>query len=143
MSRSLFSEWVDNRNERRPSSSYYGNRGMGMRVDRVVRWTSQALKVVFAAILSHHILILITPGHCYQDAVHITAILGESVVFNCHVEFPGDHPVPYVLQWEKKVTPPSRNSTPLIKIRMNEKGYPLILGARHKCYNVPTTLRFR
>ncbi|XP_065095261.1 protein turtle isoform X3 [Ochlerotatus camptorhynchus] len=37
-----------------------------------------------------------------QDAVHITAILGESVVFNCHVEFPGDHPVPYVLQWEKK-----------------------------------------
>nr|CAD7423721.1 unnamed protein product [Timema monikensis] len=39
---------------------------------------------------------------CFQDAVHITAILGESVVFNCHVEFPGDHPVPYVLQWEKK-----------------------------------------
>jgi hypothetical protein len=42
-------------------------------------------------------------GLCHQDAVHITAILGESVVFNCHVEFPGDHPVPYVLQWEKKV----------------------------------------
>lgn len=40
-------------------------------------------------------------GH--QDAVHITAILGESVVFNCHVEFPDGHPVPYVLQWEKKV----------------------------------------
>ncbi|XP_021703977.1 protein turtle isoform X4 [Aedes aegypti] len=39
-----------------------------------------------------------------QDAIHITAILGESVVFNCHVEFPGDHPVPYVLQWEKKVS---------------------------------------
>lgn len=35
--------------------------------------------------------------------MHITAILGESVVFNCHVEFPGEHPVPYVLQWEKKV----------------------------------------
>lgn len=42
-------------------------------------------------------------GLCQQDAVHITAILGESVVFNCHVEFPGEHPVPYVLQWEKKV----------------------------------------
>lgn len=42
-------------------------------------------------------------GLCHQDAVHITAILGESVVFNCHVEFPGEHPVPYVLQWEKKV----------------------------------------
>ncbi|KAL7027214.1 hypothetical protein ACKWTF_005365 [Chironomus riparius] len=41
----------------------------------------------------------IQPG---QDATHITAILGESVIFNCHVEFPGDHPVPYVLQWEKK-----------------------------------------
>ncbi|XP_074039416.1 protein turtle isoform X4 [Leptinotarsa decemlineata] len=42
--------------------------------------------------------------HCIQeDAVHITAILGESVVFNCHVEFPEGHPVPFVLQWEKKV----------------------------------------
>ncbi|KAG4079367.1 hypothetical protein HA402_008059 [Bradysia odoriphaga] len=39
-----------------------------------------------------------------QDAIHITAILGESVVFNCHVEFPSDHPVPFVLQWEKKVS---------------------------------------
>ncbi|XP_076274406.1 protein turtle-like isoform X2 [Rhynchophorus ferrugineus] len=42
-------------------------------------------------------------GGGYQDAVHITAILGESVVFNCHVEFPEGAPVPYVLQWEKKV----------------------------------------
>lgn len=42
-------------------------------------------------------------GGGYQDAVHITAILGESVVFNCQVEFPEGHPVPYVLQWEKKV----------------------------------------
>ncbi|XP_076274409.1 protein turtle-like isoform X5 [Rhynchophorus ferrugineus] len=41
-------------------------------------------------------------GGGYQDAVHITAILGESVVFNCHVEFPEGAPVPYVLQWEKK-----------------------------------------
>jgi hypothetical protein len=43
-------------------------------------------------------------GFCLQDGgVFITAILGESVVFNCHVEFPDGHPVPYVLQWEKKV----------------------------------------
>ncbi|KAG7213386.1 hypothetical protein KM043_002679 [Ampulex compressa] len=49
------------------------------------------------------IFLFVTPGLCHQDAVHITAILGESVVFNCHVEFPGEHPVPYVLQWEKKV----------------------------------------
>ncbi|XP_070133059.1 protein turtle isoform X7 [Drosophila bipectinata] len=39
-----------------------------------------------------------------DDAVHITAILGEGVIFNCHVEFPNDHPVPYVLQWDKKVS---------------------------------------
>ncbi|XP_053958669.1 protein turtle isoform X2 [Anastrepha ludens] len=39
-----------------------------------------------------------------EDAVHITAILGEGVIFNCHVEFPNDHPVPYVLQWDKKVS---------------------------------------
>ncbi|XP_017798277.1 PREDICTED: protein turtle-like [Habropoda laboriosa] len=48
------------------------------------------------------IVLFVTPGLCHQDAVHITAILGESVIFNCHVEFPGEHPVPYVLQWEKK-----------------------------------------
>ncbi|XP_072393694.1 protein turtle isoform X3 [Diabrotica undecimpunctata] len=47
--------------------------------------------------------VLLQTVHCMQDAVHITAILGESVVFNCHVEFPEGHPVPYVLQWEKKV----------------------------------------
>lgn len=46
-----------------------------------------------------------------QDAIHITAILGESVVFNCHVEFPGDHPVPFVLQWEKKVSESVRHLT--------------------------------
>ncbi|XP_054264102.1 protein turtle isoform X2 [Macrosteles quadrilineatus] len=51
------------------------------------------------------LLAIIIPGVVggFQDAVHITAILGESVVFNCQVEFPADHPVPYVLQWEKKV----------------------------------------
>lgn len=42
-----------------------------------------------------------------SNAVHITALLGESVVFNCGVDFPGDTPVPYVLQWEKKVSPHS------------------------------------
>lgn len=50
------------------------------------------------------IFCFVITGLCnHQDAVHITAILGESVVFNCHVEFPDQHPVPYVLQWEKKV----------------------------------------
>ncbi|VVC89955.1 unnamed protein product [Leptidea sinapis] len=44
----------------------------------------------------------ITCHQDHQDAVHITAILGESVVFNCQVDFPEEIPVPYVLQWEKK-----------------------------------------
>lgn len=47
---------------------------------------------------------LIATGSTFNDAVHITAIVGESVVFNCQVEFPAEHPVPYVLQWEKKVS---------------------------------------
>ncbi|KAG5336820.1 TUTL protein, partial [Acromyrmex heyeri] len=61
-------------------------------------------------------------GLCQQDAVHITAILGESVVFNCHVEFPGEHPVPYVLQWEKKVgdTVRYRTISPLLSISGQE-----------------------
>ncbi|EZA62875.1 Protein turtle [Ooceraea biroi] len=62
---------------------------------RIVEVTTRALLLGIA--------LLVTPGLCQQDAVHITAILGESVVFNCQVEFPGEHPVPYVLQWEKKV----------------------------------------
>lgn len=47
--------------------------------------------------------VAVTCHQDHQDAVHITAILGESVVFNCQVDFPEDIPVPYVLQWEKKV----------------------------------------
>lgn len=43
--------------------------------------------------------------------MHITAILGESVVFNCQVDFPEDIPVPYVLQWEKKVGETVRRPT--------------------------------
>ncbi|XP_069675339.1 protein turtle isoform X2 [Periplaneta americana] len=77
---------------------------MGLRADQVVKWCRQAVTLLLTLAFSHVCLLLLaTPGLCHQDAVHITAILGESVVFNCHVEFPGDHPVPYVLQWEKKV----------------------------------------
>jgi len=46
---------------------------------------------------------LFSGGCSSHDAQHITAILGESVVFNCNVDFPNEQPVPYVLQWEKKV----------------------------------------
>ncbi|XP_067009993.2 protein turtle isoform X3 [Anabrus simplex] len=77
---------------------------MGVRGDQVVKWCRPAVTVLLPLAVSQVLLLLfVYPGLCYQDAVHITAILGESVVFNCHVEFPGDHPVPYVLQWEKKV----------------------------------------
>lgn len=37
------------------------------------------------------------------DAEYITAMIGESIVFNCHVEFPDNYPVPYIVQWDKKV----------------------------------------
>nr|XP_036225156.1 protein turtle isoform X1 [Bactrocera oleae] len=50
------------------------------------------------------LLLQTTHANIPEDAVHITAILGEGVIFNCHVEFPNDHPVPYVLQWDKKVS---------------------------------------
>lgn len=71
-----------------------------------------------------------------QDAVHITAILGESVVFNCHVEFPGDHPVPYVLQWEKKVSETvsifSNNIIPkkTVKIQFRARKYRSTFGMK-------------
>ncbi|XP_044733170.1 protein turtle isoform X3 [Chrysoperla carnea] len=89
----------------------YGNRGMGMRGDQGAKLCRQAVTQTLGLGFLHLscccalflLVIIATPGICFQDAVHITAILGESVVFNCHVEFPGEHPVPYVLQWEKKV----------------------------------------
>ncbi|XP_026668708.1 protein turtle isoform X4 [Ceratina calcarata] len=73
---------------------------------RLRRWCRRDLRWiadVATRTLLLSIVLFVTPGLCHQDAVHITAILGESVVFNCHVEFPGEHPVPYVLQWDKKV----------------------------------------
>lgn len=57
------------------------------------------------------ICMTVTCHQDHQDAVHITAILGESVVFNCQVDFPEDIPVPYVLQWEKKVGETVRRPT--------------------------------
>ncbi|XP_031622823.1 protein turtle isoform X2 [Contarinia nasturtii] len=88
---------------------------MGLCSDHWSLWWCKALSRSrsFATTLNNYLLTILVvlttisysnanslPGQ--QDAIHITAILGESVIFNCHVEFPGDHPVPYVLQWEKK-----------------------------------------
>ncbi|CAH2244754.1 jg5591 [Pararge aegeria aegeria] len=66
-------------------------------------WRAEQTPHIAAGLLL--LLLANLPVTCHQDhqdAVHITAILGESVVFNCQVDFPEDIPVPYVLQWEKK-----------------------------------------
>ncbi|XP_067623798.1 protein turtle isoform X7 [Eurosta solidaginis] len=65
---------------------------------------TQLLKTYQFIILLLVLLAKTTYANIPEDAVHITAILGEGVIFNCHVEFPNDHPVPYVLQWDKKVS---------------------------------------
>ncbi|XP_052122003.1 protein turtle [Frankliniella occidentalis] len=73
---------------------------MGLRANPVVT----CRQLLTLALLPLSLLLgAIAPALSFQDAQHITAILGESVVFNCNVDFPEDHPVPYVLQWEKKV----------------------------------------
>ncbi|KRT85690.1 hypothetical protein AMK59_2432, partial [Oryctes borbonicus] len=80
-----------------------GTAGMGMRADpggKSRPLTTATVPLLATAAFYFYVL---NTAFCFQDAVHITAILGESVVFNCHVEFPEGHPVPYVLQWEKKV----------------------------------------
>ncbi|XP_046471646.1 protein turtle isoform X4 [Neodiprion pinetum] len=98
-------------------------------------WSFRWLFEMVAQALVLGVILFVTPGLCYQDAVHITAILGESVVFNCHVEFPGEHPVPYVLQWEKKVgdtvryrPPPSALSGQGIPIYIWYESYPTHSG---------------
>ncbi|XP_063916601.1 protein turtle isoform X5 [Zophobas morio] len=90
------------------ASGEYGTAGMGMRTDP--RGKSRPLTTVSVPLLILHtaaallVLLFLETAFCTQDGyIHITAILGESVVFNCHVEFPDGHPVPYVLQWQKKV----------------------------------------
>ncbi|XP_044748189.1 protein turtle isoform X3 [Coccinella septempunctata] len=78
---------------------------MGMRTDPLGKSRPLSLlnsSHLFYVLIPLVVLIVVAKGAGFQDAVHITAILGESVVFNCHVEFPEGHPVPYVLQWEKK-----------------------------------------
>jgi len=41
-------------------------------------------------------------GYRNNDPEHITAILGQTIHFNCHANFPNDEAVPYVVQWEKR-----------------------------------------
>ncbi|KAJ8669632.1 hypothetical protein QAD02_000891 [Eretmocerus hayati] len=87
-------EWRRHRD--RPSASF--GWAIFSQLSSILQMSASAFLIGF--------MLLVAPGLCnHQDAVHITAILGESVVFNCHVEFPDQHPVPYVLQWEKKEIP--------------------------------------
>ncbi|CAG9785509.1 unnamed protein product [Diatraea saccharalis] len=65
------------------------------------------------------IVLSVTCHQDHQDAVHITAILGESVVFNCQVDFPEDIPVPYVLQWEKKSSARPRDAPADCKVYLD------------------------
>ncbi|XP_073826026.1 immunoglobulin superfamily member turtle isoform X3 [Musca autumnalis] len=76
-----------------------------LKIDSLCHW----LRSSFHLTIVFFIILLLTKSayannNIPEDAVHITAILGEGVIFNCHVEFPNDHPVPYVLQWDKKVS---------------------------------------
>ncbi|XP_065563829.1 uncharacterized protein LOC136029401 isoform X2 [Artemia franciscana] len=49
-------------------------------------------------------LIAAMPAKAYtNDEYSVTAMVGGNVILNCHIEFPdAGHPVPYVVQWEKK-----------------------------------------
>ena len=55
-------------------------------------WSYQSHSNVFDSVL----------GYRNSDPEHITAILGQTVHFNCHANFPNDEVVPYVVQWEKR-----------------------------------------
>ena len=59
-------------------------------------------------IILHFLFLFPPPVRCFPhtpaDAGHMTANAGDNIVFNCGVEFPGGHPVPYVVQWWKKVS---------------------------------------
>ena len=48
------------------------------------------------------IFMFLVLGYRSSDPEHITAILGQTVHFNCHANFPNDEVVPYVVQWEKR-----------------------------------------
>jgi hypothetical protein len=38
-----------------------------------------------------------------KQATMLTAKVGEYVVFNCPLDFPHDHVIPYILRWNKEV----------------------------------------
>lgn len=61
-----------------------------------------AINVFTLTLLSLGIL-----SNCYYFEDHrpryLTAGVGDSVVFDCEVDFPLDYPIPYKLYWKHKV----------------------------------------
>lgn len=39
-----------------------------------------------------------------KDSNNFTAAVGDYVVFNCHLDFPHEIPIPYILHWNREVS---------------------------------------
>lgn len=53
-------------------------------------------------------VLFITLVHCYyeeeQKPIHVTASVGDYVIFNCYVDFPQTIPIPHKIVWKKEVS---------------------------------------
>lgn len=54
------------------------------------------------------LLVIATVSNCYyledDRPKYLTAGVGDSVVFDCEIDFPQDFPIPYTLYWKRKVS---------------------------------------
>lgn len=50
-----------------------------------------------------------------KDARNFTVAIGEYVVFNCHLDFPHEIPIPYILHWNRDVSILSDTNSTIIK----------------------------
>lgn len=39
-----------------------------------------------------------------RDSNNFTATIGDYIVFNCHLDFPHEIPIPYILHWNREVS---------------------------------------
>ena|SRR5690349_3616898 len=51
-----------------------------------------------------------------RQTVHYEGRVGGFVVFNCHLEFPNDYPIPYSLLWRKDVSTQLREKPDLAQL---------------------------
>lgn len=53
------------------------------------------------------ILLFVSISNCYyfedDRPRYLTAGVGDSVMFDCEIDFPQDFPIPYKLYWKRKV----------------------------------------